>query len=718
MNKLTIILLIIVSLQANATDYYFSNRGSDATGNGSQAAPYASIEKLNTLNLNPGDRVFFKRGDTFYGSITCGGSGTSGNNIVFSAYGNGAKPIITGFTTLSKTTSGNWTQISTVPNIWETTNPVNNGLSTELRIVTVDGRDMEMGRYPNHTSSWGGYLKYENHDGDSAIIDNELPTTTNWTGARIVIKYASYMIDTAIITQHIASGGGSRLSFDPEKIKKKSGLPNNWGYIICNDPRTLDVHGEWYYDKSTKKLRICLKAGTTPANYTIKVSSIAKTFTATDRSYIVVDDIRFEGANEYGISFQGSKNGSSNTVVQNCDVQYCGLNGLHCGVNTDADYNWLVLRNFIADCHDVSVYARNTRGVTVYGNTIKRNGLLTTMGGVGTQALIGVWCARSNYTLRRNYIDSIGYVGTRWTASDVMIDSNYITNFTLVIDDGGGTYSGNGGSASNRKVLHNVIVNGLGNAEGTNRKDFRSYGIYLDNSSNNVEVAYNIVGNCKDGAFYLHNSKNINVHDNLFYGSSIGQRQVVWICNDLDGDQNMISQLQFKHNTVIARARNEWVMKIFVRPADSAYLGLIDEASGATAGTNLNNGIDSNIYARPFNQDSAAIYAIWGTYVAGSEQKRYYTNAQWEKAFGHDVHTANALRLAAPGVNDDKAFQFHYNFSTQDSIITLDRSLIDFKGSVYAPGKQYKMTPYSGAVFLDSKAAPPPKNNKRYQHSD
>jgi parallel beta-helix repeat protein len=335
------------------------------------------------------------------------------------------------------------------------------------------------------------------------------------------------------------------------------------------------------------------------------------------------------------------------------------------------------------------------------------------MGGVGTQARIGVWCARSNYTLRRNYIDSIGYVGTRWTASNVMIDSNYITNFTLVIDDGGGTYSGNGGSATNRKIMHNVIVNGMGNAEGTNRKDFRSYGIYLDNSSNNVEVAYNIVGNCKDGAFYLHNSKNANVHHNLFYGAAIGQRQVVWIANDMEGDQYTISNLQFKHNTVIAKGKNEWVMKIFVRPADPNYINLIDEDIGATPGTNLENGIDSNIYARPLNQDAETVYAMWGTYVSGSEQKGYYTNAQWKTAFGHDIHTAPSPKLFAATTSENTVFQFHYNDSAQDSTITLDRSLIDLNGAVHRSGKRYKLAPFSGVVFLDSKAAPPPKNNNR-----
>ncbi|MBX3254486.1 MAG: right-handed parallel beta-helix repeat-containing protein [Chitinophagaceae bacterium] len=48
--------------------YYFNNTGSDAN-DGSITNPFKSIEKLNTLQLTPGDTVFFEGGQTFKGSI-------------------------------------------------------------------------------------------------------------------------------------------------------------------------------------------------------------------------------------------------------------------------------------------------------------------------------------------------------------------------------------------------------------------------------------------------------------------------------------------------------------------------------------------------------------------------------------------------------------------------------------------------------------------------
>ena len=51
------------------SSYYFSAAGNDTTGTGTQAAPWATINKLNSLDLNAGDSVFFRGGDIFSGGI-------------------------------------------------------------------------------------------------------------------------------------------------------------------------------------------------------------------------------------------------------------------------------------------------------------------------------------------------------------------------------------------------------------------------------------------------------------------------------------------------------------------------------------------------------------------------------------------------------------------------------------------------------------------------
>src|SRR3954464_8832936 len=101
MKKLAGILILIsalFSIQAAATNYYFSSTDGDDSRTSAQAqnssTPWRTIDKLNSFfsSLQPGDVVLFKRGDVFYGSLSIKKSGSSGSPIMFDAYGSGAKP--------------------------------------------------------------------------------------------------------------------------------------------------------------------------------------------------------------------------------------------------------------------------------------------------------------------------------------------------------------------------------------------------------------------------------------------------------------------------------------------------------------------------------------------------------------------------------------------------------------------------------------------------
>lgn len=58
-----------VSLNANAQNYYVSSKSGADTDIGSEAKPFASLNKINSLELKPGDNVYLKSGDKFNGSL-------------------------------------------------------------------------------------------------------------------------------------------------------------------------------------------------------------------------------------------------------------------------------------------------------------------------------------------------------------------------------------------------------------------------------------------------------------------------------------------------------------------------------------------------------------------------------------------------------------------------------------------------------------------------
>lgn len=83
-------------VQSYAANYYFSSSTGNDANVGSQTSPFRTITKLNSLILVPGDKIFFKKGDTFIGQITVGYSGSATSPIVFDSYGIGNLPILSG----------------------------------------------------------------------------------------------------------------------------------------------------------------------------------------------------------------------------------------------------------------------------------------------------------------------------------------------------------------------------------------------------------------------------------------------------------------------------------------------------------------------------------------------------------------------------------------------------------------------------------------------
>ena len=106
LKNILIIIFLLFSTIASATTYYVSSVGSDAANGLSESTPWKSIAKVNTVfsSCNAGDKILFRRGDTFYGTIMITKSGLAGSPITIGAYGTGEDPVVTGLVTL-----GSWT---------------------------------------------------------------------------------------------------------------------------------------------------------------------------------------------------------------------------------------------------------------------------------------------------------------------------------------------------------------------------------------------------------------------------------------------------------------------------------------------------------------------------------------------------------------------------------------------------------------------------------
>ena len=95
--KIVIIAFLLGFGYSNAQNtYHFSSSAGNDLNDGSLGSPFQTITKLNGLVLSGGDKIVFKRGDTFVGQLIISHSGTNGAPIVYDSYGTGALPILSG----------------------------------------------------------------------------------------------------------------------------------------------------------------------------------------------------------------------------------------------------------------------------------------------------------------------------------------------------------------------------------------------------------------------------------------------------------------------------------------------------------------------------------------------------------------------------------------------------------------------------------------------
>jgi len=102
-----------MEIPQDATVYYVSEDGND-NNNGTESTPFKTVSKVNEVvaAANGAKTVIcFNRGDTFRGQLL------AKSNVTYTAYGNGAKPIIT-VSPENGAVASKWTRVSGTDNIW------------------------------------------------------------------------------------------------------------------------------------------------------------------------------------------------------------------------------------------------------------------------------------------------------------------------------------------------------------------------------------------------------------------------------------------------------------------------------------------------------------------------------------------------------------------------------------------------------------------------
>jgi len=282
MKKIIIAIAVLISFQTlYGRNYYVSATGNDANTGLTTASPWLTITKVNSFSFASGDSILFKRGDSFYGSII-----RRSNNIHYSAYGTGDKPVITGLTTVS-------TWIPTGGGKYYTTVVADSALN----LVLLDGAPQGIARSPNIDAANGGYLSYLSvGTGVNASLTQIRNTIAgNYVGKKMALKQNDWSLNKVIITAdnldtltfkiwfNESVGGSNTLSFG------KSG----YGYFFMDDTSYLDQAGEWTYQKATNRLYMFFTDN--PNTHTVKVATVDTLVNLGAASNVSFTNMKFEG---------------------------------------------------------------------------------------------------------------------------------------------------------------------------------------------------------------------------------------------------------------------------------------------------------------------------------------------------------------------------------------------------------------------------------------
>lgn len=641
MKKLITILLLHFCFTAHAKTYYVSNSGNDNNSGLATSTPWKTIAKVNSFTgLVEGDKVLFNRGELFYGKLIISKSGISGSPITIGAYGTGAKPVVTGFTSVIA-----WTNLGS--NIWESTSAVSTLPYTNM--VAINGVNTAMGRYPNT-----GYYYFQSHTTGTTntITSSSLMGSPNWTGAELALFNTTF----TIVRNTIIAQSGGTLTYKP--LSTDLGFESdNLGFIIQNDPKTLDVQNEWYYNPSTKKLRVYSTSA--PAN--VQLTTIDTLVYINGDNYITFDNISFQGSNKASMYLSTVQH----ITIQNCDFNFSGRDAIFGhygnGNSTALDIENCTINN--TNNSGINLYYPQFSNSIIRSNTVKNCGLLPGMGsngfaGGGSGTYGGIFSLGANGLIELNRVDSVGLQGIWYYGNNTVVKNNFVSNFCLTLHDGGGIYTWNAGgpATTGMRVLNNIVLNG------------KDVGIYLDDNSNNIEIAGNTVANCNVG-LYHHNSWNINAHDNTTFNNSIAGLYI-------SAPTVSIAQVGNRYHNNIFFAKTIDQPCVFFDPMERILPGII---------------MDSNYYARPIAQTTIIkIFIRKPSFVATDKSL-----TMWQIYSGQETHS----RITPLNIRNVDELDFKYNATSSPATISLGE--FNYTG---VKNKTYRGTitlaPYASVVLI------------------
>lgn len=510
--------------------------GDDASTGRTAASPLRTLDRLNGVSgalLQPGSRVFLKRGSICRGALSIGVSGTEARPVEVRAWGVGSAPVLSG----SIEATG-WTRHA--GSIWK----ANVGRDRDVRYVYANGAVQTLARLPNRASSgatvWAT-VDDMNRNADNAtsyLLDGALPSsaTMNLTGARVFYRHSNFAWMQAPVTAH--SGQTLTLATGPNSQCYAPHCTNSiypaagWGYLVENALSLLDAPGEWFYDRASGDLYFWPPSGAAVTSMRVEAAVVSEGLTLFEKSYVQVRNVVFQHYTQRPVQLAESRSSPgriAGLVLEQIEVRDSWQGLAVATDDTDAARGVVVRRSHFHDLYNVGWFVGGF-GHRFEGNVLERVGLSPELGGdASLWAYFGVRTVFGASIFRRNWIRDIAYIGFN-QHGDGEVSENLIERASIRLNDGCGLCIDEASAAF--AARRNIVRDVHGNIDGVPSSFVHALAIGSgistgDRSTVGATIEENVVSDFANGGITLDN--------NFLSRAIVVRRNTVFSTRPVDG---------------------------------------------------------------------------------------------------------------------------------------------------------------------------------------
>jgi len=641
-------------ISAKATNYYISSTGTNTNPATATSSNPLAFANFSAITLQAGDTVFFKSGDVFRGQLTINASGTAAKPIVFTAYGTGAAPVISGSVAITNFTVAN-NAIFPSGKVYKAFYN-----TAEIKNLIVNGVQMVVAQKPNYSTSQSfetvSSTSGTSHTGFKSSFAT-VGTATNWAGAKVCVRTSLWNWEIRTVENMV---GTDSINYTSQPTSQPAGGTNGstgfggYGFFFSNKKELIDTANEWCYN-GTDTVYYYPANNQSPSSQTIEGTVYKYGIYAQGRSYITISNLAFQNQDSAAIFF--AKKSNDNIVIQNCSFSNQNFYGIRLSGTTNT-----VTQNSFSDCNGRALHMDSCVNGVVSYNNFKRIGVYRNRGITTDEdnlTAIASWRSNNTY-IHHNTIDSTGYCGMRVDGDSTtiasIVEKNILSNCMLVTTDGGPLKTW-GPTSRAIYYRYNFISKYEGNNAGATANTFHTAAIYYDAFSSGGRIEYNTIEQSNStssitNGFYNNSAKNMTYKYNVVYG---GNTEAILL-----NDRSTTSPYQITGDSIYYNV-------FFGKTANYIQIKETSANSSTTSGINLGK-YDYNYYFNPYSTTKYRASRSAGGFTSGSGTTSTYTLSQWRTTTGNDANAKEETVTWAAGVDSAVLFK---NPTDKDSTVSL-----------------------------------------------